>query len=658
MSKSAASGVPVLSWFDEPVKSSIKSVFEGLNSTVESLDLFRRYRGTHFAMLREVVGWVKILGMSNPLSLADLYYPTIVSSDIKRRLYNSDWVPESQFGAVKKGVPERIRPADGSSHIEKCKRLIVLGGPGAGKTTFLKFMTLAFSDKSIFLSTELKTSKLPFFVSLPELCKTELSVFDFISKPLITREGMHAEAFIDRVLKKGLSIVLFDSLDEVPRGQRAAIVQRIRDFYNIYSECKIVISCRTADYVEFLDSFHEVEILKLKKDAVHKIIRSWFREDAERAEKLISVIEADPSISNLTETPLLLGLLCVQFRHDLALPRRKVEVYRRCVETLLRDWDTTRGFRRDTAYEALSDLQKERLFEHLAGGITQDENIYVFRDDAVTNLAAEYISRLGISAEEAKEVIEEVERHHGILERHSVDSFCFSHSSIQDYFVAKNALSRRLELEIVKRRLEDESWSQVIEFLCGLHVEPDEIFDSMMKRAVLKDLKNYPAIERRAKLVHLVYRCLSVGPALSPMKTLDVAKHILESLQGFVTLMGKSGVHPLCRFTGGAGVRHAYFYFGQKRQSLDAALLPYRKLSNEIFSRPVPIYAKLAFDSAEKIVESGKLDISTCAILLNTVVPLASADPARVSRMLRRMKEILGPNHVINRIADEALVNL
>lgn len=647
--------VPVIDWIGEPVKKSVNSVFKGINEKVEAFDLFNKYRNVHFQMLKDVVGKVKILGMTSPISLADLYYPAQVSTDIRRRLYQPEWVA-NQEEYSKKNEARKARAVDASSYIEQKQRVVVLGGPGAGKTTFLKFLAVAYSNKNVFDSTKLKKSKLPFFLALPDLAKADEEIFDALTKNIVSREGEYAALFAKRSMEKGIAIILLDSLDEVPDARKGAIIDRIKRFTATFPDAKVVVSCRAADYKEVLESFDEVELVRLSIEAARKIVRSWFKEAPDRSDRLISVIDSDSSIANLTETPLLLSLLCIQFKHDLTLPRRKVEVYKRCVETLLREWDTTRGFRRETAYESLSDLHKERLFEHLAGEGTAKENVYVFHQEDIWGIAASYVERLGISKDEARNVVNEIERHHGIIERHSVESYCFSHSSIQDYFVAGNVIGKRIELDFIKRNIENDSVSSVIEFICGLHHDPVDIFDFMIKKISLKDLKNFPAIERRAKLLFLLYRCLSVGPTLSPPVVSKINSHIVSSLHAFVQLMGQNGVFPLCTF-GDGGVRHPYFHVGQRRPSLHAALLPYRRLSNEIFSRPVESFVNEAFRSCDLMLNvKDDFKITDVSLILNTVVPLSRADPKRVTAILVGVKQRLkGQNVWLGRIADETI---
>jgi len=57
------SGIP--SWFDGPITQSINSVFDGLNASVESLDLLRKYYSAHIKSLKADVQHIKLLGMGS-----------------------------------------------------------------------------------------------------------------------------------------------------------------------------------------------------------------------------------------------------------------------------------------------------------------------------------------------------------------------------------------------------------------------------------------------------------------------------------------------------------------------------------------------------------------------------------------------------------------
>ena len=234
--------IPIIDWFEEPIKNSIQSVFSGVNSHVESIDVFKKYRNIHFEMLIQQVSSVKILGMQTPMDLKALYYPANVSTDIRRRIYAPEWETinsvemESEsistFDAsslnnkdeIKSSQAMNYRPASrgvnvrscgkksngltasekGDQYIAKNNRVVILGGPGAGKTTFLKFLGLAYSDKEIFKKTALQSSFLPIYIHLPLLAKESSAVIDYISSPLVSRTDEYAPLFYKRLIESGM----------------------------------------------------------------------------------------------------------------------------------------------------------------------------------------------------------------------------------------------------------------------------------------------------------------------------------------------------------------------------------------------------------------------------------------------------------------------
>lgn len=619
-----------LQWFEGPITQSIKSVFDGINAGVESLDLFNRYHSAHIETLKQEVQFIKLLGMNQPSLLKNLYNPARVSTTIRRRLFTDEWIPPTRNSPLKVNDTSLVA---GDEFVEGKKRVAVLGGPGAGKTTFLRFLALSYSDKETFATTKLKKSLIPFFVALPVLARSNKELFDFLLKPIRDKTNEYSTDYLRRILSKGYAVVLLDSLDEVPLSQRTHLLEKIRSFCNTYPDTKVVISCRTADYQgDMLDAFHEIEIAKLDKPAVRKIIKAWFTEEPQRAQELLAVIENDNSISNLTETPLLLSLLCIQFKHDLALPRRKVELFNRCSQTLLREWDTTRRFRRETAYQSLTDQAKERLFEEIAFHFTRDGLTFVFPKAATVEVVSNFCSRVSLEPSDAIGMLAEIDSHHGILEQFSQDHYGFSHTSFQDFFAARAISSRGLGLKYIQSNIENPDWHSIFEFIVALEQDADPIIQSLITKSSLRGLTNYPPMAKRTDWLRLLYRCLATGPYISPTTRRQALDHLVDSQFEIARIYSEGGVYPLSQLLPD-GIRHPYVYF-HKRPSLSTALQPFKQFSNEILRTPIPGYADAVLESLPKIEELNGNDLLKDALLLNLTTPLALTKMAEVRKIL------------------------
>lgn len=658
----ATGGVPVLDWFDGPIKQSISSVFSGLNAGVESLDIFSKFYNAHIACLRSDVEHLKLLGMSAPVSLIDIYNPARVSTTIRRRLYSEEWVDTSGASVTKKGTISPAKAASklvyGDEYIEQHDRVAILGGPGAGKTTFLRFLALAYAEKVVFKKTKLKLTKIPFFVSLPMFQEQNSSIFDFLLSPIRKKTNEYAESFLRRVLNKGQAIILLDSLDEVSKVDRGAILKKINEFCSEFSKAKIVISCRTADYTDVgLDTFHEVEIAKLDKASVHKIITAWFSDEPEKATKLCSVIDTDRSISSLTETPLLLSLLCIQFRHDLSLPKRKIELFKRCSETLLRDWDTTRGFRRESSYEALTDQAKEKLFEVVAAHFTLVDFTFSFPKAKVLELISDFCSRVALTPEDAPQILEEVDQHHGILEKFSQDHYGFSHTSFHEYFAARAIVAKGLGLKVVQKYLDENDWYPVIEFVVAMADDPSDMIEHLIAKSDMRGLTNYPPMAKRTNWLHLLYRCLATSPYISIGVKNNAIRHLILSQVEIARIYGDGGVFPMSQLMED-GIRHPLFY-RNKRSSLSAALQPFRMLTNEILKNPIPGYADAVFEILPTISSllPNNYMILQDALYLNLITPLARIDGVKVHSLLTEMKKTKS-HSAVNELISTSLKNI
>ena len=95
--------------------------------------------------------------------------------------------------------------------VNELEKFIVLGKPGAGKTTFLKFVALQNLDGKV------NEGRVPIFIGLKLFSDSGKSIIDFIVNQFDICNFPDAEPYLLHILKQGKCQLLLDGLDEVQK---------------------------------------------------------------------------------------------------------------------------------------------------------------------------------------------------------------------------------------------------------------------------------------------------------------------------------------------------------------------------------------------------------------------------------------------------------
>ena len=161
--------------------------------------------------------------------------PTTIDVEYLIRKFTKDDESEFRGEALPKNYEADITPA-----IEEMRQLIILGEPGAGKTTTLWKIL---SDHALQARADSK-SPLPILVKLGALGA------DGLERAIQTQLGALA-VFYDDLLREKRLIFLLDGLNEMTAAQREANLQAIK---KLNDHCRtekmlLAVTCRELDYV-------------------------------------------------------------------------------------------------------------------------------------------------------------------------------------------------------------------------------------------------------------------------------------------------------------------------------------------------------------------------------------------------------------------------
>ena len=272
------------------------------------------------------------------------------------------------------------------------RRLVLLGGPGSGKTTFVNFVALAMAGELLGIdrpNLATLTAPLPAQEAAREkdepkpqrwehgaLLPVQVVLRDLASQLPAPGAPVKAEAvwsyIQDRLSQAALedfapvlreamlqphgALIMLDGLDEVPDAldRRKQIKQAVQDFAATFSRCRFLVTSRTYAYQRQdwkLDGFAEVQLQPFSQAQIHGFVNAWYTHMVElfrlsehdarnRAEVLIREVDRNERLRELAERPLLLTLIAqLQTEGGGTLPEKREELYDRAVEMLLNQWE-------------------------------------------------------------------------------------------------------------------------------------------------------------------------------------------------------------------------------------------------------------------------------------------------------------------------------
>jgi len=398
-------------------------------------------------------GTMRVLDMTQPIGLGAIYTDVNILEKITGKTRRN--LDELMHGCTAENFDRfllgRVKEerVEGLTAVRDKRQLMILGRPGAGKTTFLKRLA-TLCNRGEFLP-----ERVPFFVTLKEFAETinQPGLLNFIAHYLSPQIEMAA---VDQLLTQGRGLVLLDGLDEVLEAEHDRVLREIEAFSRRYGTSTIVITCRIAAREYVFQQFTEVEMADFSDAQIQDFADKWFKhkepDKLDEAGKSTvgqlfwQAVENREPIKELAANPLLLTLLCLEFEESSEFPQSRAELYERGLNILLSKWDGQRRIKRDEVYKRLPIKRKESLLGQLAMQ-TFERGEYFFRQRVAERHIGQYIQNLpDVSTDpeallvDSHAVLKAIEAQHGLLTERATDIYSFSHLTFHEYFTAKSIL--------------------------------------------------------------------------------------------------------------------------------------------------------------------------------------------------------------------------
>lgn len=453
--------------------------------------------------------------------------------------------------------PERLRPYFDQQPrpvLEVCadqqlERIVLLGDPGSGKSSLLRFLALEWARDSD--PNHRALAPVPLLIELREYHSKRRqgecsdSFLSYLHKAY-SLHRFNQNALADLLKSRpGRFLLLLDGLDEIfDRQEREQVISDIHRFSNEYKGVRIIVTSRVVGYeahrlrdAEFRDfmlqDFDEEQIEEFLK-LWHQITFSDQEEVERKRQRLAKAIADSRPIKLLARNPLLLTLMAIINRHE-ELPKNRFELYEKAAKLLLQNWDTKRHLQDYPGLSAEIDLRaKSAILRKVALYMqtANDKAANLIEGEQLVGLLEEYLHdelRFSQARAAANALVEQLRERNFILCWLGGDSYAFVHRTFLEYFCAaeyvhqfekKRSLSLDDLLAVYDAHCREDDWQEVLRLICG-QLEEHKVDNEWIVEKIIEHLTARVDLEKWDKETPLPELALAVW-CLSEVKNINL----------------------------------------------------------------------------------------------------------------------------------------
>ena len=244
--------------------------------------------------------------------------------------------------------------------------------------------------------------------------------------------GEPAIRYLQSFLNESGCVLFVDGLDECSRQTREKTEEQLTELAHLLDAAKIVVSCRTGDYSKHIEGFSVSEILPLSAVDIKEIISRWLGSESASFQAALE----KKTYFDLADRPLFLVNLILIFQMGGYLPDKSVDVYRRIIVLILERWDEHRGIHRQSKYSLFLPERKIDFLSELAWELLYERQTGDFSEEMLKDIYRKLSENYELPVGEARLVVQEIESHTGLLVMTGYQTYAFSHLTLLEYLAA------------------------------------------------------------------------------------------------------------------------------------------------------------------------------------------------------------------------------
>lgn len=397
---------------------------------------------------------------------------------------------------------------------------IILGDPGSGKSTLVRYVVLSLIDATPNLRMQpALAGHLPFLVDLKgyaalraqQKCDSFFDYFDVLGRD----ENCPA---LGQAMKRHLearqpAVVLFDGIDEIfDPAEQEAVTRQIIAFAAAHAEMRVIVTSRIIGYRRSLlknAGFRHFTLQDFDAEQVTQFVDQWYAlalssrpdEAKARSERIRASFQASPSIRQLAGNPMLLTIMAIIGKHQ-ELPRERWKLYDHAATVLVHHWDVSRHLVSPDLDQTIDEEDKKELLRRLAWTMQRGEGglagNYIHAHELQSEFESYLKDRYAMAPDRAKltakAMIAQFRERNFILSFYGANVYGFVHRAFLEFFCASAIVTRfektkELSIEGLKKDVFDahdweKEWAEVLRLICGMIGEEfaGELIDHLRSR--------------------------------------------------------------------------------------------------------------------------------------------------------------------------------
>ncbi len=434
------------------------------------------------AYIRTACDQLDIIGRPNQSLLSTAYiFPQVVAKPSIWQYYKSTPGDLSTLRTepVVTAIPEQA-PVCALTAVLNHDRIAIVGSPGAGTSTFLRFLALQT------LNPDVAYKQVPIRIALDQFFEQDIQ--QHIAAQFAACGFAEPERCVRELLEKGAALLLFDGLDEAGSSStvRANLLKQVMAFVAQYPTNKVVITNRTTLVDYDLEDFAYYAMHPFEAEQITAYVTQWFTGQPEEAKALSAELNNTTNLrlKALATVPLTLSMLCLVYAETGKIPAERWQLYKFTTDVHFKYQRATQPLRTE---KRLSVAQKRQLLTAIAHH-TFEANQRLIPKPTLLALVQAYLATQPHSAQyEAALVLQDIVQQPQLLRQVDPHHYAFQHLTFHEYYVGRHIVADEtgaLPTQLVQHQLTCRMWREVVLFTVEQLANADAFFALFSQRMV------------------------------------------------------------------------------------------------------------------------------------------------------------------------------